>query len=402
MEGWTERKLSEICTIESGKAHEPFIHHYGEFICVTSKFISSEGKSYRRCYENLKPAKANDILMVLSDLPNGRALAKCLIVDQKNDGRFAVNQRIGHLKPTKIHPKFLYYLLNRNKYFLEFDDGVNQTNLSNKSIENCSLTFPSSLIEQQAIAEALSDADALIASLEKLIEKKSNLFKSLFNQLLSEEQNHLNEIGSWQEYSFDRAYHFLPTATNPRSDLEERGKGKSYIHYGDIHTKYGMHLDCSNVEIPSLRADVKVSAAELQVGDLVMADASEDLAGIGMATEITGLQENKAIISGLHTYLLRQKEQIFEPRFQGYFFNSEAVKSKYLKVYTGMKVYGVSKGALKQLSFKVPDSVNQTKVVEVLDPFNQEIECLKQRLTKAKKVKAGMMQELLTGRTRLI
>ena len=57
-----------------------------EVICVTSKFISSEGKSYRRCYENLKPAKENDILMVLSDLPNGRALAKCLIVDQKNDG----------------------------------------------------------------------------------------------------------------------------------------------------------------------------------------------------------------------------------------------------------------------------------------------------------------------------
>ena len=78
------------------------------------------------------------------------------------------------------------------------------------------------------------------------------------------------------------------------------------------------------------------------------------------------------------------------------------MKSKYLKVYTGMKVYGVSKAALKQLSFKVPDSVNQRKVVEVLDPFNQEIECLKQRLTKAKKVKAGMMQELLTGRTRLI
>ena len=56
--------------------------------------------------------------------------------------------------------------------------------------------------EQQAIAEALSDADALITSLEKLIEKKSNLFNSLFNQLLSEEQNHLNEIGAWQEYMF--------------------------------------------------------------------------------------------------------------------------------------------------------------------------------------------------------
>ena len=59
------------------------------------------------------------------------------------------------------------------------------------------------------------------------------------------------------------------------------------------------------------------------------------------------------------------------------------MKSKYLKVYTGMKVYGVSKAG-QQLSFKVPDSVNQRKVVEVLDPFNQEIECLKQRLLKPK------------------
>ena len=126
-----------------------------------------------------------------------------------------------------------------------------------------------------------------------------------------------SELG--KSICFDRAYHFLPTATNSRSDLEESGKGKSYIHYGDIHTKYGMHLDCSNEEIPSLRANLKVSAAELQVGDLVMADASENLAGIGMAAEITVLQENKAIISGLHTYLLRQKEN-FSAAFPRLFF----------------------------------------------------------------------------------
>jgi len=72
-EHWEVTKLGRICKFESGKAHEPFIDDEGEFICVNSRFISTEGKTVKNCRENLSPALRNDVLAVMSDLPNGRA-----------------------------------------------------------------------------------------------------------------------------------------------------------------------------------------------------------------------------------------------------------------------------------------------------------------------------------------
>ncbi|HEY6642182.1 restriction endonuclease subunit S [Povalibacter sp.] len=126
---WVARRLSTICEFESGRAHEPYIDDEGEFICVNSRFVSTEGQSRKFCTRNLSPAQRNDILMVMSDLPNGRALAKAFLV--QDDVRYAVNQRVCILRPISGKPRFLYYLLDRNPLFLVHDDGVNQTHLPN-------------------------------------------------------------------------------------------------------------------------------------------------------------------------------------------------------------------------------------------------------------------------------
>ena len=121
---WEQTTLTKVAFYENGKAHENYIEEYGKYIVVNSKFIATDGevKKYSNTANLL--AKRGDILMVLSDVPNGRALAKCYFVDE-ND-KYTVNQRICRLRSHDIDSLFLFYHMNRNKYFLDFDDGVKQ------------------------------------------------------------------------------------------------------------------------------------------------------------------------------------------------------------------------------------------------------------------------------------
>ncbi len=170
---WEVKPLYTLCEFRQGKAHEPFIDDDGEFICVSARFVSTQGKSFKRCKVNLTPAKLNDILMVMSDLPNGRALARAFFIDDKI--KYAVNQRVGVVTAKKVHAKFLYYQLNRNAYFLMFDDGSNQTNLSNDAFNKYPVLFPSDF-EQKQIANFL---DYETAQIDTLIDKQQTLIQLL-------------------------------------------------------------------------------------------------------------------------------------------------------------------------------------------------------------------------------
>lgn len=100
---------------ENGKAHEQDIDEEGKYVVVNSKFISTDGEVRKFSNSANCIAKKNDVLMVLSDVPNGRAIAKCFYVDK--DDLYTVNQRICKLTPTTADSRILYYLLNRNSYF---------------------------------------------------------------------------------------------------------------------------------------------------------------------------------------------------------------------------------------------------------------------------------------------
>jgi type I restriction enzyme S subunit len=115
-------------------------------------------------------------------VPNGRAIAKCYFVE--SDDLYTVNQRICKIQPTKVDGKFLFYILNRNSYFLDFDDGVKQTNLRKEDVLGCPLCLPPLPDEQQKIANLLTSLDEQIAAqtqkLEALKTHKNGLMQQLF------------------------------------------------------------------------------------------------------------------------------------------------------------------------------------------------------------------------------
>lgn len=178
---WQSTLLGAVVDYENGRAHENEIDDEGDFIVVNSKFISTDGEVVKRTNTPYCLAGKEDILMVLSDVPNGRAIAKCFFVDQS--GVYTVNQRICRLRSKNVNSKLLFYLINRNPYFLSFDDGVKQTNLKKSEVLECPLMIPSSPIEQQKIADLLSSIDDLIIATEQRIKSLEKHKKGLMQQL---------------------------------------------------------------------------------------------------------------------------------------------------------------------------------------------------------------------------
>ena len=160
---WTQ--LKNIATFKNGKGHERKIVEDGPFIVVNSRFISSDGVVKKYSEIQIVPLVKNDILMVMSDLPNGKALAKCFVVDA--DNTYTLNQRICalHVKDTvQVNTSFLYYFLNRNKQLLKHDNGVDQTNLKKDDIlEILVPVLP--LSQQMSIVSILDSFYALCTNL---------------------------------------------------------------------------------------------------------------------------------------------------------------------------------------------------------------------------------------------
>jgi type I restriction enzyme S subunit len=182
-EGWVMKKFTDIVDYIHGKAHEQFIVDDGKFKVVNSKFISSNGEVVKYSNNSFLTAKKNDILTVLSDLPNGKALAKCFLVDINN--LYAVNQRVCIWRSKGADSIFLYYLLNRHKYFLQLDDGVTQTHILNGDINRFELTITEDLETQREIGVILSDIDKEIVILEKRKNKLNYQKQGMMQALLT-------------------------------------------------------------------------------------------------------------------------------------------------------------------------------------------------------------------------
>ena len=182
-EDWEVIKLDNLVNFNNGKAHESDIQDFGKYVVVNSKFISTEGDVKKYSNECHCPTYKDNLLMVMSDIPNGKAIAKCFLVEE--NGKYTVNQRICSLEVNNCEPKYLFYQLNRNKYYLQFDDGVKQTNLRKDEVLACPILVPSDANEQKAIAAALSDVDALITAQDALVAKKRDIKTATMQQLLA-------------------------------------------------------------------------------------------------------------------------------------------------------------------------------------------------------------------------
>lgn len=180
-DNWKKYNLGDIAQYRNGKAHEREISDYGKYIVVNSKFVSTNGYIYKFSNKQLEPLYKNEIAFVLSDVPNGKALAKTFLIPDNN--KYTLNQRIAALRVIEPNISFfLNILMNRNTYFLQFDDGVKQTNLSILDVMKFESYYPLKS-EQQKIGTFFSNLDNLITLYQQKLEKLKNIKKSCLEKM---------------------------------------------------------------------------------------------------------------------------------------------------------------------------------------------------------------------------
>lgn len=197
----------------------------------------------------------------------------------------------------------------------------------------------------------------------------------------------------WTPKTYGELFQFLTTSSFSRDELSEEGDVRC-VHYGDVHTKYHQFLDFSNGFNSFIDLERGKKYPFVKDGDIIMADASEDYSGIGKSVEVKNLGD-KLAISGLHTFLLRDKDGDFEDGFKAYIHSIAPVKKSMDRLATGLKVYGVSKANLKTVLVPVPPPSEQRAIATALSDIDTLITNLDKLIAKKKAIKMGAMQRLL-------
>lgn len=199
----------------------------------------------------------------------------------------------------------------------------------------------------------------------------------------------------WDLVNWNDVFDFKSTASYSRAEIKLSGD-VGYIHYGDIHTKIKATLDVNKFVSGYISNRQLKTYITIKEGDLIMADASEDLSGVGKSFEVINTPKNP-VISGLHTFLIREKKSGFLANgFKGYFYFNPLIKKQYDSLATGLKVYSLSKGSFQHIQIPLPSIYEQKAITEVLAETDFWISSLENLILKKRNLKQGAIQMMLT------
>jgi type I restriction enzyme S subunit len=412
-EEWEVESYGNLCIkIQDGTHFSPTIRGNDfDFLYVTSKNIrfgyldistadridaTQHEIIYKRC-----SVQYGDLLLTKDGANTGNAALNSLTEP------FSLLSSVAFLRfdPKKHSASYFLQQCLSNDGQQRIKDAMSGNAITRLTLEKIrKLKFPvPPLPEQRAIAAALSDVDALLAGLERLIAKKRDLKQAAMQQLLTGQTRLPGFDGAWEVKRLGELFNFSGGYSASRDQLST--EGHCYLHYGDIHgsTKMCIDTNADFQNIPKLDILLKrVSPASLlDDGDIVFVDASEDDAGTSKHVVVVN-KDKKPFISGLHTIVAKSKTDELAHEFRRYCFQTPAIRQQFLFYSVGTKVSGISKRNIPKLTLSFPPLPEQTAIAAVLSDMDAELAALETQLHKTRAIKQGMMQELLTGRTRLI
>jgi type I restriction enzyme S subunit len=286
-------------------------------------------------------------------------------------------------------PKFVYYLLHRFDFgAFSGKSGVPGVNRNDLHAEVVSI--PRCVEEQRAIAAALSDVDALIAGLEKLIAKKRDLKQAAMQQLLTGQTRLPGFSGEWLVINLGHVATFLKGKGLPKSALTSDGVD-SCIHYGELFTHYAETVG----EITSRTNGTRDSLRSV-ANDVLM--PTSDVTPRGLAKASCVNLDN--VILGGDILVIRSDPSRVFGAFLSYVIRRE--EDQVLRLVTGSTVYHLYGSDMKKFKFALPSVPEQIAISSLLSEMDAELTTLESRIAKTRDLKQGVMQELLTGRTRLV
>ncbi len=208
------------------------------------------------------------------------------------------------------------------------------------------------------------------------------------------------DAGAWVEKRLGEVVDWITTNSLSRDRLTYDCGHVQNIHYGDIHKKFGANFRQQYEEIPFIKNAVRSDFREenfCQLGDVVIADASEDHASIGKTIEIFELGDTP-LVAGLHTYIARPVPCALSLGFSGYLLRSTNLRRQIMQISQGISVLGISKDNLKNLTLNFPSLPEQQKIADCLTSIDDLITAEAQKLEILKIHKKGLMQQLFPAK----
>lgn len=279
-----------------------------------------------------------------------------------------------------IAPDLIAYYFNsdfgRNR-LRTIETGTTMKHLNVGDMLSFCVPLPPTKDEQKAIAEALSDVDALIEALVELIAKKRAIKQGAMQELLTGKRRLPGFIGEWEERRL--------------GDIALIIMGQSPSSYNYNDKGIGVPLIQGNADIKDRKTIKRIFTTEITkngyAGDIIMTVR----APVG---EIATTSFNICLGRGVCAIRYPNKFLYYALVFR---------ESKWLTLSKGSTFDSVNSIDVSQFIIEIPKVIHeQTAIVEVLTDMDTEIEALETRLAKTRQLKQGMMQELLTGRIRLI
>jgi type I restriction enzyme, S subunit len=384
----------------------PFDFRFPTYLRITD--IDEDGRFTESTKTSVNHSMSSSYLIEHGDLVfarTGASVGKSYLYNPK-DGQLVYAGFLIRVSPDpkRLVPTFLKYYVQSKTYWNWIKTNSmrsGQPGINGREYASLPIPLPPTLAEQEAIAEALSDADALIESLETLLAKKRQVKQGAMSELLSGKRR-VVESGKWKVKAFGDLFNFSGGFTASRDQLSSNGY--CYLHYGDIHAAKKTFIDVQAEfqGIPKLNIPLKkVSTVSLlEDGDIVFVDASEDVEGASRHVVIVN-PDNIPFISGLHTIVAKSKTDELEHSYRRYCFQTREIKNQFGFYVVGTKVSGISKTNIAKINIPIPPREEQTAIAEILSDMDAEIHAVEEKLSKARAVKAGMMSALLGGRIRL-
>ncbi|MBL8868910.1 MAG: restriction endonuclease subunit S [Planctomycetaceae bacterium] len=297
-----------------------------------------------------------------------------------------------------VSRKFCYYFLTRETLFRFIEKlsqrSSGQTGVDLVELKKYPIPLPPTLAEQEAIAGALSDADAWIESLEQLIAKKRQIKQGAMQELLTGKRRLPGFRGEWSTVLLGELITHCSSGATPF-----RGRGDYYqgsvrwITSGELN--YNIIMD--TIEHISQEAVANTNLKLHPPGTFLMAITGLEAAGTRGSCGIVGAAAttNQSCMAVYPNSRLTQKYL-----FHYYVYRGDELALKYCQ---GTKQQSYTAGLVRLLPIELPPTTDeQNSITEFLSSMDAEIELLECKLAKARQIKQGMMQELLTGRIRLV
>lgn len=390
---WEVHKVSDFGNVVTGNTPSTSIKEYwnGNYTWITPTDIESQ------IFMNVSERK-----LTLSGynksrkLRKGAVLVTCIASIGKNcilDVDGSCNQQINAIEVNKkSYNLYIYYLMEFNKKTLENLAGITATKILKKdTFEKIEFTIPP-LEEQKAIADTLMIFDKHIENLEKLIEKKKMIRDGAVEDLMTGKTRLYGFDGEWEKVTiFD--------LMSPYGGLS----GKSSKDFKDGNKKYISYLKVfNNLYIEKVDTKVIIKKNEMQnavnKGDIIFTQSSETLDEVGMASTYLGEEE---VYLNSFCFGTRKKRE-FNSVFMVLLLRSEEIRKKISTEGQGSTRYNLSPNRLMNIELLIPSLKEQEAIADILTSMDEEIENLEKEKTKIEKIRAGAMDDLLTGKVRLV